>query len=64
MLGVLGPDFAREALGLATKDLAVIVLPLGFGIVMGILLLVAGLAVVAAESLPRTGRGRQRRSRG
>src|SRR5215203_977462 len=28
VLGVLGPDFAREALGLATKDLAVIVLPL------------------------------------
>jgi MFS family permease len=39
VLGVLGPDFARDALGLATKDLAVIVLPLGFGIVMGILLL-------------------------
>jgi MFS family permease len=39
VLGVLGPDFAREALGLATKDLAVIVLPLGGGIVMGILLL-------------------------
>lgn len=39
VLGVLGPDFARVALGLATKDLAVIVLPLGFGIVMGILLL-------------------------
>lgn len=39
VLGVLGPDFSREALGLATKDLAVIVLPLGGGIVMGILLL-------------------------
>ena len=39
VLGVLGPDFAREALGLAAKDLAVIVLPLGGGIVMGILLL-------------------------
>jgi MFS family permease len=39
VLGVLGPDFAREALGLEAKDLAVIVLPLGFGIVMGILLL-------------------------
>jgi MFS family permease len=39
VLGVLGPDFARDALGLAAKDLAVIVLPLGFGIVMGILLL-------------------------
>jgi MFS family permease len=39
VLGVLGPDFARDALGLAPKDLAVIVLPLGGGIVMGILLL-------------------------
>jgi MFS family permease len=39
VLGVLGPDFARDALGLEAKDLAVIVLPLGFGIVMGILLL-------------------------
>ena len=39
VLGVLGPDFARDALGLETKDLAVIVLPLGGGIVMGILLL-------------------------
>jgi MFS family permease len=39
VLGVLGPDFAETALGLASKDFAVIVLPLGGGIVMGILLL-------------------------
>lgn len=39
VLGVLGPDFARETLGLAAKDFAVVVLPLGFGIVTGILLL-------------------------
>ena len=39
MLGVLGPDFAETALGLEPKDFAVIVLPLGGGIVMGILLL-------------------------
>ena len=39
VLGVLGPDFAEETLGLTAKDLAVVVLPLGFGIVMGILLL-------------------------
>ena len=39
VLGVLGPDFAKETLGLAAKDFAVVVLPLGFGIVMGILLL-------------------------
>ncbi|HEX6868497.1 MAG TPA: MFS transporter, partial [Candidatus Limnocylindrales bacterium] len=39
VLGVLGPDFAENALGLEPKDFAVIVLPLGGGIVMGILLL-------------------------
>ena len=39
MLGVLGPDFAETALGLEPKDFAVIVLPLGGGIVMGIMLL-------------------------
>jgi MFS-type transporter involved in bile tolerance (Atg22 family) len=39
VLGVLGPDFAETTLGLEAKDFAVIVLPLGFGIVMGILLL-------------------------
>ena len=36
---MLGPDFAEETLGLSAKDLAVVVLPMGFGIVMGILLL-------------------------
>jgi MFS family permease len=39
VLGVLGPDFANETLGLAAKDIAVVVLPLGFGIVTGILVL-------------------------
>jgi MFS family permease len=39
VLGVLGPDFAQSALGLDAKDFAVVVLPLGFGIVTGILLL-------------------------
>lgn len=39
VLGVLGPDFARDSLGLEPKDLVVVVLPLGFGIVTGILLL-------------------------
>ena len=39
VLGVLGPDFARDSLGLQPADLVVIVLPLGFGIVTGILLL-------------------------
>jgi MFS family permease len=39
VLGVIGPNFARDALELETKDFVVIVLPLGFGIVMGILIL-------------------------
>ena len=36
---MLGPAFAKETLGLEAKDFAVVVLPLGFGIVTGILLL-------------------------
>jgi MFS family permease len=39
VLGVLGPDFATSALGLRPKDFVVVVLPLGFGLVTGILLL-------------------------
>ena len=39
VLGVLGPDFAIKSLGLEAKDFAVVVLPLAFGIVTGILLL-------------------------
>jgi MFS family permease len=39
VLGVLGPAFATDALGLAPKDFVVVVLPLGMGIVTGILLL-------------------------
>jgi MFS family permease len=39
VLGVLGPDFARTTLGLQPKDFVVVVLPLGVGIVMGILVL-------------------------
>jgi MFS family permease len=39
VLGVLGPDFAKDTLGLEPKDFVVVVLPLGGGIVMGILLL-------------------------
>jgi MFS family permease len=39
VLGVLGPEFAREALGLGTKDFVVVVLPMGFGVVTGVLLL-------------------------
>jgi MFS family permease len=39
VLGVLGPQFATETLGLELTDFAVVVLPLGFGVVTGILVL-------------------------
>jgi MFS family permease len=39
VLGVLGPSFAEDTLGLSSEDFVVVVLPLGVGIVMGILLL-------------------------
>ena len=39
VIAVLGPSFARDTLGLASKDLIVVLLPLGLGIVMGVLLL-------------------------
>jgi hypothetical protein len=39
VIGVLGPDFAEDTLGLGAEDLFVVVLPLGIGIVMGVLLL-------------------------
>jgi len=39
VIGVLGPKFAQQTLGLSPKDLIVVVLPLGLGIVMGVLLL-------------------------
>jgi MFS family permease len=39
VLGVLGPNFALRTLGLKEEDFVVVVLPLGAGIVMGILLL-------------------------
>ena len=37
VIGVLGPSFAQVTLGLDPKDLIVVVLPLGLGIVFGIL---------------------------
>jgi MFS family permease len=39
VVAVLGPGFARDTLGLDPEDLIVVVLPLGIGIVMGVLLL-------------------------
>jgi len=39
VLGVLGPDFATRALGLREQDFVVVVLPLGAGLVIGVLAL-------------------------
>jgi MFS family permease len=39
VLGVLGPTFAATSLGLGSGDFVVVVLPLAFGVVMGILIL-------------------------
>lgn len=39
VLGVLGPGFATQALGLTERGFVVVVLPLGAGLVMGILVL-------------------------
>ncbi|MGA3056562.1 MAG: MFS transporter [Candidatus Limnocylindrales bacterium] len=39
VLAVLGPDFAKTTLGLNPKDFGLIVLPIGMGIVTGILVL-------------------------
>lgn len=39
VIGVLGPSFAEDTLGLDTTALIVVVLPLGMGIVTGVLLL-------------------------
>ncbi|MBA2254624.1 MAG: MFS transporter, partial [Chloroflexi bacterium] len=39
VLGVLGPDFAIKALGLREQDFVVVVLPIGAGLVIGILAL-------------------------
>jgi MFS family permease len=38
ILGALGPGFAVQVLGLTSKDFVVVVLPLGFGVVAGVLL--------------------------
>ncbi len=46
ILGVLGPDFAVHLLGLAPADFVVVVLPLGFGVVAGVLLVNAIRTVV------------------
>jgi MFS family permease len=39
VLGVLGPDFAKSVLGLEEGDLVVVLLPLGAGLIVGIIIL-------------------------
>ncbi|HYM83480.1 MAG TPA: MFS transporter [Candidatus Dormibacteraeota bacterium] len=39
VLGVIGPKFATTTLGLSTTDFVVVVLPLGLGVVLGVLTL-------------------------
>lgn len=39
VLGVLGPGFVTQVLGLTERDFVIVILPLGAGLVMGILLL-------------------------
>ncbi len=39
VLGVIGPRFATETLGLSTTDFVVVVLPMGAGVVLGVLTL-------------------------
>ncbi len=39
VLGVIGPEFATTTLGLHTSDFVVVVLPLGLGVVLGVLTL-------------------------
>ncbi len=39
VLGVLGPGFATQVLGLSERDFVVVVLPLGVGLIMGIFVL-------------------------
>jgi MFS family permease len=39
VLGVLGPGFVTQALGLTERDFVVVVLPLGVGLIMGIMAL-------------------------
>ena len=39
LMGVLGPDYVADALGLEARDFWLIVLPIGLGVVTGILAL-------------------------
>ena len=55
VLGVLGPGFAEDVLGLRPKDFVVIVLPLGVGVVTGALGVNAVQAIVTRRRLIEIG---------
>jgi MFS family permease len=55
VLGVLGPNFARLTLGLSPEDFVVVVLPLGIGIVGGILILNAYGRLIPRRRVIETG---------
>jgi MFS transporter, DHA3 family, macrolide efflux protein len=55
VLGVLGPAFAQDVLGLRPKDFVVIVAPLGVGVVIGALAVNAVQAQVSRRRLIETG---------
>ena len=55
MLGVLGPGFAQDVLGLRPKDFVVIVLPLGLGVVTGVVAANALQTMVSRRRLIESG---------
>ena len=55
ILGVLGPGFAEEVLGLTEKDFVVVVLPLGVGVVTGALVVNRVQGMIARRRLIEIG---------
>ncbi len=55
ILGVLGPGFAEDVLGLRAKDIVVVVLPLGIGVVVGVVVVNVLQAFVSRRRLIESG---------
>ena len=55
ILGVLGPGFAEDVLGLRAKDIVVVVLPLGIGVVVGVVVVNILQAFVSRRRLIESG---------
>jgi MFS family permease len=55
VLGVLGPGFAQHVLGLRPEDVVVVILPLGVGVVAGVLLVNTSGRVVARRRVIESG---------